>query len=33
MMRRLPFAWALNFRDIGGYPVVGGGHTRATLIG
>ena len=28
MIRRVPFAGALNFRDIGGYPVAGGGMTR-----
>lgn len=28
VIRRVPFAGALNFRDIGGYPVVGGGVTR-----
>lgn len=28
MIRRLPFAGALNFRDIGGYPAAGGGQTR-----
>lgn len=28
MIRHLPFAGALNFRDIGGYPVAGGGMTR-----
>lgn len=28
MIRRVPFAGALNFRDIGGYPVAGGGVTR-----
>ena len=27
-IRRVPFAGALNFRDIGGYPVDGGGMTR-----
>jgi protein-tyrosine phosphatase len=27
-MRRLPFAGALNFRDIGGYPASNGGMTR-----
>jgi protein-tyrosine phosphatase len=27
-IRRIPFAGALNFRDIGGYPVRGGGLTR-----
>jgi protein-tyrosine phosphatase len=27
-IRRIPFAGALNFRDIGGYPVPGGGLTR-----
>lgn len=27
-VRRIPFAGALNFRDIGGYPVRGGGLTR-----
>jgi protein-tyrosine phosphatase len=26
--RRVGFAGALNFRDIGGYPIVGGGQTR-----
>ncbi|KPQ21791.1 MAG: protein-tyrosine phosphatase [Rhodobacteraceae bacterium HLUCCA24] len=25
--RRLPFEGAVNFRDLGGYPVAGGGHT------
>ena len=28
VIRRVPFAGALNFRDIGGYPVAGGGVTR-----
>jgi protein-tyrosine phosphatase len=28
VMRRVPFAGALNFRDIGGYPAAGGGMTR-----
>ena len=28
MIRRVPFAGALNFRDIGGYPVADGGTTR-----
>jgi len=28
VVRRVPFAGALNFRDIGGYPVAGGGMTR-----
>jgi len=28
VIRRVPFAGALNFRDIGGYPVAGGGMTR-----
>lgn len=28
MFRRVPFAGALNFRDIGGYPADGGGRTR-----
>lgn len=27
-LRRVPFAGAVNFRDIGGYPVAGGGVTR-----
>ena len=27
-IRCVPFAGALNFRDIGGYPVAGGGITR-----
>jgi protein-tyrosine phosphatase len=27
-IRRVPFAGALNFRDIGGYPVAGGAMTR-----
>ena len=28
LRRQVPFAGALNFRDIGGYPVAGGGMTR-----
>lgn len=28
MIRRVPFAGALNFRDIGGYPALSGGQTR-----
>ena len=28
MIRRVPFTGALNFRDIGGYPVADGGMTR-----
>jgi protein-tyrosine phosphatase len=28
MIRRVPFAGAVNFRDIGGYPSAGGGMTR-----
>ena len=28
VIRRVPFAGALNFRDIGGYPVLSGGQTR-----
>jgi Tyrosine phosphatase family len=28
VIRRVPFAGALNFRDIGGYPITGGGATR-----
>ncbi len=28
MNRRIPFAGALNFRDIGGYPTSNGRHTR-----
>lgn len=28
VIRRLPFAGAVNFRDIGGYPVAGGRMTR-----
>lgn len=28
VLRRVPFAGAVNFRDIGGYPVAGGGMTR-----
>jgi protein-tyrosine phosphatase len=28
LVRRVPFAGALNFRDIGGYPAAGGGMTR-----
>lgn len=28
MIRRIPFAGALNFRDIGGYPTGDGGRTR-----
>ena len=28
VIRCVPFAGALNFRDIGGYPVAGGGMTR-----
>jgi protein-tyrosine phosphatase len=30
--RRLAFAGALNFRDIGGYPVSGGGQTRWRVV-
>ena len=32
VLRRLPFAGALNFRDIGGYPVASGGTTRWRAI-
>jgi protein tyrosine/serine phosphatase len=32
MIRTLPFAGALNFRDIGGYPTAQGGQTRWGLI-
>lgn len=32
MIRRLPFAGALNFRDIGGYPVADEGQTRWGLV-
>jgi protein-tyrosine phosphatase len=28
VIRRIPFAGALNFRDIGGYPAGDGGRTR-----
>lgn len=31
-VRRVPFTGALNFRDIGGYPVAGGGATRWRVI-
>lgn len=31
-IRQIPFAGALNFRDIGGYPVAGGNATRWNLI-
>jgi protein-tyrosine phosphatase len=30
--RRVPFAGALNFRDIGGYPADGGGQTRWGVV-
>ena len=30
--RRIPFAGALNFRDIGGYPTSNGGHTRSGTV-
>ncbi len=32
MIRRIPFAGALNFRDIGGYRTSGGGRTRAGTV-
>jgi protein-tyrosine phosphatase len=32
MIRRVPFTGALNFRDIGGYPVAGGGATRSGVV-
>jgi protein-tyrosine phosphatase len=32
VIRRIPFAGALNFRDIGGYPTPNGGHTRWGII-
>ncbi len=32
MTRRIPFAGALNFRDIGGYPTKNGGHTRSSAV-
>jgi protein-tyrosine phosphatase len=32
VMRRVPFAGALNFRDIGGYPAGGGGQTRWGVV-
>jgi protein-tyrosine phosphatase len=32
MLRRVPFAGVLNFRDIGGYPVSGGGVTRRCVV-
>lgn len=32
LSRRVAFAGALNFRDIGGYPVAGGGMTRWRVV-
>lgn len=32
MIRRIPFAGALNFRDIGGYPTSNGGRTRSGVV-
>ncbi len=32
MTRRIPFAGALNFRDVGGYPTDSGGRTRWAVI-
>ena len=31
-IRRVPFTGALNFRDIGGYEVAGGGTTRSGAV-
>jgi hypothetical protein len=31
-IRRIPFAGALNFRDVGGYSTSGGGQTRAGAV-
>jgi protein-tyrosine phosphatase len=32
LIRRIPFEGALNFRDIGGYPVASGGMTRWSAV-
>lgn len=32
VIRRVPFAGALNFRDIGGYPTPNGGQTRWGVV-
>lgn len=32
VIRLVPFAGALNFRDIGGYPTASGGETRWKVV-